>query len=87
MYYLIFLGICARQLVGIREGTRTTKLTNYFFLSRASGKILKAYAQDFETLSNDGHMFVIVQNTGYVTADFAVSLNILLNVSFGLKAL
>ena len=54
----------------------------FFFLSRASGKILKAYAQDFESLSQDGHMFVIVQNTGYVTADFAVSLNLLLNVNF-----
>ena len=87
MYYLIFLAIFARQLVGMRKG-RANKLTNcFFFLSRASGKILKAYAQDFETLSNDGHMFVIVQNTGYVTADFAVSLNFLLNVSFDLKAL
>lgn len=86
MYYLIFWAIFARQLVGMRKG-RANKLTNYFVLSRASGKILKAYAQDFETLSNDGHMFVIVQNTGYVTADFAVSLNFLLNASFALKAL
>ena len=45
----------------------------FFFLFRASGKILKAYAQDFEALSKDGHLFVVVQNTGYVTADFAVS--------------
>ena len=54
------------------------------FSSRASGKILKAYAQDFESLSQDGHMFVVVQNTGYVTADFSVSLNFLLNVSFSI---
>ncbi|XP_015762006.1 PREDICTED: protein HAPLESS 2-like [Acropora digitifera] len=40
--------------------------------NRASGKILKAYAQDFEALSKDGHLYVIVQNTGYVTADFSV---------------
>ena len=46
------------------------------YSSRASGKILKAYAQDFESLSQDGHMFVVVQNTGYVTADFSVSLNV-----------
>ena len=42
-------------------------------LIRASGKILKAYAQDFEALSKDGHLYVVVQNTGYVTADFSVS--------------
>ncbi|XP_068682010.1 hapless 2-like isoform X1 [Montipora foliosa] len=40
--------------------------------NRASGRILKAYAQDFETLSKDGRLYVIVQNTGYVTADFSV---------------
>lgn len=40
--------------------------------NRASGKILKAYAQDFEAVSKDGRLFVVVQNTGYVTADFAV---------------
>ena len=34
---------------------------------------MKAYAQDFEALSKDGHLYVIVQNTGYVTADFSVS--------------
>ena len=50
------------------------QLTDRFILFRASGKILKAYAQDFEALSKDGHMFVVVQNTGYVTADFSVSL-------------
>lgn len=49
------------------------QLNVLFFLFRASGKILKAYAQDFEALSKDGHLFVVVQNTGYVTADFAVS--------------
>ena len=48
-------------------------------LFRASGKILKAYAQDFEALSKDGHLYVVVQNTGYVTADFSVSLIVLFN--------
>ena len=48
-------------------------LTDCFLWLRASGKILKAYAQDFEALSKDGHLYVVVQNTGYVTADFSVS--------------
>ena len=67
--------------VSMRKG-RADFVNKLFFLFRASGKILKAYAQDFESLSQDGHMFVIVQNTGYVTADFAVSLNLLLNINF-----
>ena len=43
------------------------------FLRRANGKILKAYASDFQALSMNGKMHVEVQNTGYVTADFYVS--------------
>ena len=65
-------------------GPSRLQLINCSFFSRASGKILKAYAQDFEALSKDGHMFVIVQNTGYVTADFAVSFNFLLSLSFSI---
>ncbi|EDO36432.1 predicted protein [Nematostella vectensis] len=40
--------------------------------NRAEGKILRAYAQDFEALSRDGNLYVIVQNIGLVTADFYV---------------
>nr|QIC49960.1 hapless 2 [Actinia equina] len=40
--------------------------------NRATGRILRAYAQDFQALSRDGNLYVIVQNTGLVTADFYV---------------
>ena len=42
----------------------------YFF--RANGIIVKSFATDFDALSQDGTMTVIVQNTGLVTADFYV---------------
>lgn len=40
---------------------------------RAGGTIVKAFATDFESLSQDGKLHVIVQNTGLVTADYHVS--------------
>ena len=39
---------------------------------RANGIIMKSFATDFDSLSQDGKMTVIVQNTGLVTADFYV---------------
>ena len=39
---------------------------------RANGIIVKSFATDFDALSQDGKMTVIVQNTGLVTADFYV---------------
>lgn len=47
------------------------KIFNCF--SRAGGIIVKAFATDFESLSQDGKLHVIVQNTGLVTADYFVS--------------
>ena len=35
---------------------------------------MKAFATDFESLSLNGNMHVIVQNTGLVTADYFVSI-------------
>lgn len=39
---------------------------------RANGVIVKSFATDFDALSQDGKMTIIVQNTGLVTADFYV---------------
>ncbi|CAB3989881.1 Hypothetical predicted protein [Paramuricea clavata] len=40
--------------------------------NRANGIIVKSFATDFDALSQDGTLTVIVQNTGLVTADFYV---------------
>ena len=40
----------------------------------ASGRIVSTYATDnFESLKDTGYIYVEVENTGEVTADFAVS--------------
>ena len=40
----------------------------------ASGRIVSTYATDnFESLKDVGYIYVEVENTGEVTADFAVS--------------
>lgn len=39
---------------------------------RADGVIVKTFANNFDALSQDGELTVVVQNTGLVTADFYV---------------
>ena len=39
---------------------------------RAPAKIVEAYVGDFEALSNDGELNVMVQNTGKVQSDYTV---------------
>lgn len=40
---------------------------------RATGVIVKAFAEGFESQSRNGLATVVIQNTGFVTADFYVS--------------
>ncbi|XP_028409635.1 hapless 2-like [Dendronephthya gigantea] len=42
--------------------------------NKAGGTIVKAFATNFESLSQDGLLHVIVQNTGLVTADYHVTM-------------
>ena len=56
---------------GVGNAADTTIFLNCF--CRAGGVIVKAFATDFESLSQDGQLHVIVQNTGLVTADYFVS--------------
>ena len=44
-----------------------------FYHPRASGVIVKAFAEGFESQSRNGLATVVIQNTGFVTADFYVS--------------
>lgn len=60
---------------------RHNELHSTLVCFRASGVIVKAFATDFESLSDNGKLHVIVQNTGLVTADFFVSC-ILIKQSF-----
>lgn len=43
-------------------------------VNRATGEIVRAAVRDFEALSLNGKLHVEVRNTGYVTADFYVSI-------------
>ena len=41
-----------------------------------SGRIVDIYATDFEALADQGEIVVVVQNTGNITADFSVRLDV-----------
>lgn len=43
--------------------------------NRASGEIVRAAIKDFESVSNDGKLQVEIINTGYVTANFHISID------------
>ena len=45
----------------------------YMYTCRGSGRITDVYAQDFEALVGRGRIYVEVENTGDITADFSVS--------------
>ena len=39
----------------------------------ASGRIVNAYANNFEALKSNGFIYVEIENTGEVTSEFSVS--------------
>ena len=46
----------------------------YVFAScSASGRIVNAYANNFDALKDNGFIYVEIENTGEVTAEFSVS--------------
>lgn len=50
-----------------------TSVSNEFcLLLRAPGKIVESYVGDFEALSNNGELMVLVKNTGRVQSDYTV---------------
>lgn len=52
-------------------------LNNIFTHYRSQGRIVEALVNDFVALVGTGILTVVIQNTGYVTADYAVRIHTL----------
>lgn len=55
-----------------------------YIVNRSPGEILSLLVKDFEALSRNGHVEIIVGNTGYIASDYWVSVT---NCTEGIQAM